>query len=226
VSAAGAPEPRPGGGADSTPRHQPPEAAGHPSGESAEPDPAGPAPASQALAGPPKRWSRLGAGIAAVLVAAGTGAGVLIGHAAWPASGGGSSLGPTSSVSSGETGAAAVASKVSAGLVDINVTLGYQQARAAGTGMVLTSNGEVLTNNHVIEGATSISVTDRQRQDVQRERGRLRPQPRRRGAAAGRRVRVDLRAGRGGVGPDGVSAQPAGRVAGRDRPGLAALIAI
>ena len=102
----------------------------------------------------------MGAGIAAVLVAAGTGAGVLIGHAAWPASGGGSSLGPTSSVSSGETGAAAVASKVSAGLVDINVTLGYQQACAAGTGMVLTSNGEVLTNNHVIEGATSISVTD------------------------------------------------------------------
>jgi S1-C subfamily serine protease len=31
---------------------------------------------------------------------------------------------------------------------------------AAGTGMVFTSNGEVLTNNHVIEGATSISVTD------------------------------------------------------------------
>ena len=26
--------------------------------------------------------------------------------------------------------------------------------------MVLTSNGEVLTNNHVIDGATTISVTD------------------------------------------------------------------
>jgi S1-C subfamily serine protease len=44
--------------------------------------------------------------------------------------------------------------------VDINTTLGYQQAEAAGTGIVLTANGEILTNNHVINGATSISVTD------------------------------------------------------------------
>jgi len=38
--------------------------------------------------------------------------------------------------------------------------LSYQGAQAAGTGMVLTSNGEILTNNHVIDGATTISVTD------------------------------------------------------------------
>jgi S1-C subfamily serine protease len=44
--------------------------------------------------------------------------------------------------------------------VDINTIVNYGEARAAGTGMVLTTNGEVLTNNHVIEGATSISVTD------------------------------------------------------------------
>src|SRR6202011_639954 len=37
---------------------------------------------------------------------------------------------------------------------------GLQQAPSAGTGIVLTSNGEVLTNNHVIQGATSIKVTD------------------------------------------------------------------
>lgn len=54
----------------------------------------------------------------------------------------------------------AVAEKVNPGLVDINTTLGYQNAQAAGTGLVLTSDGEVLTNNHVVEGATSISVTD------------------------------------------------------------------
>ena len=46
------------------------------------------------------------------------------------------------------------------GLVDINTTLGYQQEQAAGTGIVLSSNGVILTNNHVIDGATSISVTD------------------------------------------------------------------
>ena len=53
-----------------------------------------------------------------------------------------------------------IASRVSPGLVDVVSTLGYQNATAAGTGMVLTSTGEVLTNNHVINGATSISVTD------------------------------------------------------------------
>jgi S1-C subfamily serine protease len=36
--------------------------------------------------------------------------------------------------------------------------LGYQQANAAGTGIVLTSSGYVLTNNHVVQGATSITV--------------------------------------------------------------------
>jgi S1-C subfamily serine protease len=54
----------------------------------------------------------------------------------------------------------AIAQGVNPGLVDINTSLSYQGEQAAGTGMVLTSNGEVLTNNHVITGATSISVTD------------------------------------------------------------------
>jgi S1-C subfamily serine protease len=55
---------------------------------------------------------------------------------------------------------AQVASKVDPGLVDVVSTLGYQNGEAAGTGMVLTSTGEVLTNNHVIDGATSIKVRD------------------------------------------------------------------
>ena len=46
------------------------------------------------------------------------------------------------------------------GLVDVVSTLGYQNGEAAGTGMVLTSTGEVLTNNHVIDGATSVKVRD------------------------------------------------------------------
>lgn len=45
-------------------------------------------------------------------------------------------------------------------LVLVNSTLGEQQEQAAGTGVALTSNGEVLTNNHVIEGATAVQVTD------------------------------------------------------------------
>jgi S1-C subfamily serine protease len=56
--------------------------------------------------------------------------------------------------------ASQIASRVDPALVDIVTTLGYQKASAAGTGIVLTSDGEVLTNNHVIRGATSIKVTD------------------------------------------------------------------
>ena len=55
---------------------------------------------------------------------------------------------------------AQIAQKVDPGLVDIVTNLGYQQGQAAGTGMVLTSSGEVLTNNHVIRGATQIKATD------------------------------------------------------------------
>ncbi len=75
------------------------------------------------------------------------------------------------------------------GLVDIDTTLGYQQEEAAGTGIVLTSNGEILTNNHVIDGATTISVTDvGQRQDLLGQRGRLRPHQGHRRAPAPRRI--------------------------------------
>ncbi|MFI2752889.1 S1C family serine protease [Cellulomonas sp. P22] len=46
-----------------------------------------------------------------------------------------------------------------AGLVIIETTLGYQEAAAAGTGIVLTSDGVVLTNNHVVSGSTEVQVT-------------------------------------------------------------------
>jgi S1-C subfamily serine protease len=45
------------------------------------------------------------------------------------------------------------------GLVRIATTLKYQGGRAAGTGMILTSDGEVITNHHVVQGATRIRVT-------------------------------------------------------------------
>ena len=62
---------------------------------------------------------------------------------------------------SGSTGPlSAAASAAANGLVDIDTTLTYQNGQAAGTGIVLTPDGYVLTNNHVISGATSISATD------------------------------------------------------------------
>ncbi|GAB3120603.1 S1C family serine protease [Glaciibacter psychrotolerans] len=45
------------------------------------------------------------------------------------------------------------------GVVDVTSQLTYDNAEGMGTGLVITSNGEILTNNHVVAGATSISVT-------------------------------------------------------------------
>jgi S1-C subfamily serine protease len=77
----------------------------------------------------------------------------------FPYSGGSGNTAPPANTT-GPSDAAAIASRVDPGLVDVNTVVDYGQAQAAGTGMVLTADGEVLTNNHVIDGATSISVTD------------------------------------------------------------------
>jgi S1-C subfamily serine protease len=124
--------------------------------------------------------------LATILVVVAVLAGAGLGHLAWPvrsttriaaaptfnSPGGSGSSGaetyPFGSGSSGNssTGAGApsdissIAAKVAPGLVDVNTNLSYQNEQAAGTGMVISSSGVVLTNNHVIQGATSISVTD------------------------------------------------------------------
>jgi S1-C subfamily serine protease len=54
----------------------------------------------------------------------------------------------------------AASSGVDAGIVDVGIVAGYENGAAAGTGIVLSSSGVVLTNNHVIRGATSIRVTN------------------------------------------------------------------
>lgn len=68
--------------------------------------------------------------------------------------------GPGSASRNGMSTSASVATKKQqVGIVTIVSVLSYQSAESAGTGMVLNSDGEVLTNNHVINGATSITVT-------------------------------------------------------------------
>jgi S1-C subfamily serine protease len=64
---------------------------------------------------------------------------------------------PTSQANSA---ASKIAASVDPGLVDITTQLSLQQGTAAGTGMIISSSGLILTNNHVIAGATSISVRD------------------------------------------------------------------
>ena len=54
----------------------------------------------------------------------------------------------------------AIAAEASPALVDIATDLTYRDGEAFGTGIVLTSDGLILTNNHVISGATRVQVTD------------------------------------------------------------------
>jgi S1-C subfamily serine protease len=67
---------------------------------------------------------------------------------------------PGTGASGGPKHPAAIEEKVDPAVVDIRSTFAYLGSAGEGTGIVLTSNGEVLTNNHVIDGATSLSVTD------------------------------------------------------------------
>lgn len=46
------------------------------------------------------------------------------------------------------------------GIVNVDTELGYRGTLAAGTGIILDPSGLVLTNNHVIAGATTIKATD------------------------------------------------------------------
>lgn len=72
---------------------------------------------------------------------------------------GGYGSGSGSPSGSQPTSLASAAPTQEVGVVDVTSQLTYEGAESAGTGLVLTSNGEILTNNHVVEGATSISVT-------------------------------------------------------------------
>jgi S1-C subfamily serine protease len=104
---------------------------------------------------PPRRNHKRGLIITgAVALAAGATTGALIGSMH------GVTASTMTAASKTPLSASQIASRVDPALVDIVTTLGYQGGKAAGTGIVLTSDGEVLTNNHVIRGATSIKVTD------------------------------------------------------------------
>lgn len=118
---------------------------------------------------PSRRRRRLTALATVAVIMATIAAGALAGHIVWqtneastgaihtPAT---PSTGSGAEAKGGPADAGALASKISSALVDIDTVMGYAGEEGAGTGMVLTSGGEVLTNNHVIEGATSLNVTD------------------------------------------------------------------
>ncbi len=92
-----------------------------------------------------------------------TGGGLGSGHGGWgygyggygSSGGSGSSASPVAIQPATEATAAQTV-----GVVNILTTIDYGQDEAAGTGIVLTSDGRILTNNHVIDGATSIAAVD------------------------------------------------------------------
>ena len=154
----------------------------------ARPPWAPPAPPASPASPEPRRTPRLlAAGTAVALVVAAGGAGFALGHHAGGAGsaaappngsfggqapqsgeGGAAPFGGTpfsgpdqqggSPLGSAATGTPASDDQLT-GLVRIATTLKYQSGKAAGTGMILTSTGEVVTNHHVVEGATKIRVT-------------------------------------------------------------------
>jgi S1-C subfamily serine protease len=65
----------------------------------------------------------------------------------------------TSGSATSQTLPVAASDSQEAGVVTIVSDLYYGEGRAAGTGIVLDSDGTILTNNHVIEGSTSVEVT-------------------------------------------------------------------
>jgi S1-C subfamily serine protease len=111
---------------------------------------------------PPRRRGRraLALGSAVVLVAAaGTGAALALNGG--PAAGHGGTIpkpGATTAAIPNTLNVTQVAARVDPAVVDITAVDGFADQTDAGTGMILTSSGYVLTNNHVIEGATKITA--------------------------------------------------------------------
>ena len=101
--------------------------------------------------------------LAAIVFSGGLGAalGALLGGGKGVGSASPGLVGQVPNATAGSANVERVTAAVDPAVVDINTTLTSDLGggAAAGTGMILTSSGEVLTNNHVIDQAVSIRVT-------------------------------------------------------------------
>ncbi|WP_244629167.1 S1C family serine protease [Clavibacter capsici] len=88
----------------------------------------------------------------------GRGQGTLPGQGRGDGAGTGSGSGRQSGTGTSVTSPEASEAQMS-GVVTIDSALTYENAAGAGTGIILSSDGTILTNNHVVSGATSIRVT-------------------------------------------------------------------
>ncbi|MEU8837981.1 trypsin-like peptidase domain-containing protein [Streptomyces roseus] len=148
------------------PAYPPPAAGSAPGWHEAHRPPVAPAPADAAVpagAEGPAHAARakrpvallVAVALAAAVVGGGTAAGVQQLLAGQDRSGGGIS---GTNVSQSSTGTVAgVAEQVSPSVVRIDTRTGSGQG--TGSGIVVTADGEIVTNNHVVDGATEIQVT-------------------------------------------------------------------
>ncbi|MEA2634269.1 MAG: hypothetical protein QOH92_1036 [Chloroflexota bacterium] len=111
---------------------------------------------------PPKRFRRgLLVAVAALTVAGGAGSGAvaaaLVAHAAPPTAVTAGTATTVQSTSTSPATAESIYKQVSAGVVTITSNVGNGQA--IGSGIVLDTSGDILTNAHVIAGARQMQVT-------------------------------------------------------------------
>ncbi|MGD0985625.1 MAG: trypsin-like peptidase domain-containing protein [Acidimicrobiales bacterium] len=114
------------------------------------PGPYGPTGDQRTQPGRPTRSRKLAAVAAAALVLVGVGGGAGIAYLSRQSAG--TAAGLATSPARHSLTTSQIAAAVDPAVVDIDTNLGE------GTGMIATSNGEIITNNHVVEGATTISV--------------------------------------------------------------------
>ncbi|MFE9728141.1 trypsin-like peptidase domain-containing protein [Streptomyces sp. NPDC005794] len=155
-----------GGGATAyppPPAHRPQQPTAEvPAAAYAWPAPAPQPGAAEEVPKPERRVKRPLALLAAVAIAAaaiGGGTATLIGELAGGGSGGSASGGVVSGTTVSQSSAgtvSGVATAVSPAIVEISAT--SSAGDATGSGVVITADGEIVTNNHVISGASEIKV--------------------------------------------------------------------
>ncbi|GHF45957.1 hypothetical protein GCM10010218_28980 [Streptomyces mashuensis] len=145
---------------DETPQYPPPPAyAPHARYAHFEELPAQPAPAHPEQSHRRRRAPRpvaLVAACALVSALAGGGAAALVGELTGGGHGTSAST-PVQNVSAKGTGVSAVAGAVSPSIVEIKAAT--YSGQSTGSGVIITGDGEVVTNNHVIAGADTVKVT-------------------------------------------------------------------